>query len=243
MNSLSSLYTYQPGMEWNPVEKIIMERRSIRWFKKDIPSDDMIRRILEAGRFAPSAGNAQPWKFIVVKDPDIIAKMEGDTVKLTKWIMWCIYYQQNPLRRLFLKPLVKCLAWLRPNELHPIPFNLMKQIAAENVPVFHGAPVIILILIDRRGVGTPTLDAGICGQNMVLAAHSLGLGTCWIGMVSVLIKNPFWKSFFNISYPYELKDCLILGWPKGNYNGEVSREIQMVEWYDSVGHRIERQGA
>jgi len=242
MNTLSSLYSYQPGMEWNPVEKIIMERRSIRLFKKDIPSNDMIRRVLEAGRFAPSAGNAQPWKFIVIKDNDVITQMERDTIKFTQMIMWCIDYQRSPLRRLLLKPVVKCLTWLRPNELHPIPFNLMIQIASEKVPVFHSAPVIILILIDRRGVGTPALDAGICGQNMVLAAHSLGLGTCWVGMVSVLVKHPYWKSYFNIAYPYDLKSCLILGWPEGYYDGEVSREVQMVEWYDSGEHRIERQG-
>ncbi|MBP7015967.1 MAG: nitroreductase family protein, partial [Smithella sp.] len=52
-DNLSPLYTYQEGMEWNPVEKVIMERRSIRNFKKEPVPDNLIRRVLEAGRFAP----------------------------------------------------------------------------------------------------------------------------------------------------------------------------------------------
>ncbi len=48
--------------EWNQVERTILERRSVRNFKKDPVPDHLIRRVLEAGRFAPSGGNHQPWK-------------------------------------------------------------------------------------------------------------------------------------------------------------------------------------
>lgn len=55
------LGVYHEGTNWNPVEKVIFERRSIRVFKKEPLPRGVIRRILEAGRFAPSAGNSQPW--------------------------------------------------------------------------------------------------------------------------------------------------------------------------------------
>ena len=58
--------------EWNVVERTVLERRSVRNFKDEPVSDHMIRRILEAGRFAPSATNGQPWKFTVVTDPAIL---------------------------------------------------------------------------------------------------------------------------------------------------------------------------
>jgi nitroreductase len=55
--------------------KFIYERRSIRSFK-DIPVDgEKIGKILDAGRLAPSAGNLQEWKFILVKDSDMIKKI------------------------------------------------------------------------------------------------------------------------------------------------------------------------
>ncbi len=240
--SPSPLYTYREGMPWNPVEKIIMERRSIRLFKKEEVPDSLLRRILEAGRFAPSAGNCQPWKFVVVKDPDIIAAMEKDTVKLTKFLMWFLDYDRSLLRRIFLGPPVRLLTRLMPNMMHPIPFNLLQRIAAEAVPVYHHAPAIILILVDRRGVGTPKLDAGICGQNMVLAAHSLGLGSCWVGMITLLMKFRKWRKFFNVSWPYSLDDCLILGWPRGDYDGEVDREVQVVDWFDKdCGGKVRKE--
>ncbi len=81
---LSPLGVYHQGMPWNSVEKIIFERRSIRAFKSNPLPDSMIRRILEAGRFAPSAGNAQPWKFVVVNNAELLKRMETDTVKMVK---------------------------------------------------------------------------------------------------------------------------------------------------------------
>jgi nitroreductase len=242
-DNLSPLYTYQEGMEWNPVEKVIMERRSIRNFKKKPVPDNLIRRILEAGRFSPTAGNAQPWKFVVITDQELIGEIESATIKMSKLLMWFVDYNRNAFRRIFLTPYTKFMTRLMPNKLHPVPFNLLQQIAAEKTPVYHNAPVMILLLMDKRGIGNPVLDAGICGQNIVLAAHSLGLGTCWIGMMTVLMMNPLWRKKLGVIAPYELTDCIVLGWPKGDYEGEVSREVQLVEWIEAGGKkRIERQG-
>ncbi len=183
---MSELGSYSEGMPWNPVEKVIMERRSIRRFKKEPLPDNMLRRILESGRFAPSAGNYQPWKFIVVNSPEILAEMERDTVRLVKLFMFLLDYTRGgPLRRKITKPLAKLFIRLLPNELHPVPTGLMSQIAQGKSVVYHGAPTLILIIEDKRGVGVPATDIGICGQNMVLAAHSMGAGSCWIGMARV----------------------------------------------------------
>ncbi len=48
---------------------VVRKRLSIRTYKPDPVPEDVLNRILEAGRLAPSAKNYQPWKFIVVKDP------------------------------------------------------------------------------------------------------------------------------------------------------------------------------
>jgi len=47
---------------------LLKERRSVRRYRPDPVSDEMIRQLLEAGRWAPSASNRQPWTFIVVRD-------------------------------------------------------------------------------------------------------------------------------------------------------------------------------
>ena len=61
------------------------------------------------------------------------------------------------------------------------------MIADRKLGLWHGAPTVILIFKDIRGVCNPDLDCGIAGQNMVLAAHSMGLGTCWVGFAKLCL--------------------------------------------------------
>ncbi len=243
---LSKLGVYAEGMPWNPVEKIIFERRSIRKFKKEPVPDNMIRRILEAGRFAPSAGNSQPWKFVVVNNPELIEEMEKDAVKLIKKFMFFLDYTRGGLlRRALTLPMAKFFTKASPNMLHPTPVGLMSQIAQDKAPVFHSAPTLILLLEDKRGVSSPPTDIGICGQNMVLAAHSMGAGSCWIGLIKVLMYMRKWRKKFGVKYPYALNDCIALGWQSPKADGQVPREAQETVWFDrgkSDGPRIEIQG-
>ncbi|MEO0136906.1 MAG: nitroreductase family protein [candidate division WOR-3 bacterium] len=50
--------------------EVIKKRRSVRKYKSDPLPDEVLKRILEAGRIAPSAKNIQPWKFVVIKDSE-----------------------------------------------------------------------------------------------------------------------------------------------------------------------------
>ncbi|TFF93196.1 MAG: nitroreductase family protein [Promethearchaeota archaeon] len=239
---LSPLGQYEERMNWNPVEKVLYERRSIRSYKKEPLPDSMIKRILEAGRFAPSAGNAQPWKFVVINSKDIIEEMEKDAEAVARFFMKLLDYSDSKLK----KPLAKLMIRMKKNDLHIVPFGVLKQIADGYVKVFHGAPTIILLFADTRGVGTPPIDIGIAGQNMVLTAHSLGAATCWIGLFNLLMYKRKWKRFFGVEKPFELMSTLALGYPKGDYNNIVEREVQLVEWVtgtvDEPNRRIEEQG-
>jgi nitroreductase len=56
--------------------ELVRERESIRDYDPDRPVDgDTLNRILEAGRLAPSATNAQPWRFLVISSPEMLAKV------------------------------------------------------------------------------------------------------------------------------------------------------------------------
>lgn len=231
---------------WTPVEEVILKRRSTRAFKREPIPDFMIRRILEAGRFAPSAGNAQPWKFAVVKNPEILAAMEYDAVKMAKILMWFLDYSRSTFRKIFLKPYAKAIIRFQKNQLHPVPFGLLREIANGHAPVFHGAPTLILLYEDKRGVSCPATDIGVCGQNMVLAAHSMGAAACWIGLIKLLMYYPKWRKFFKVKYPYKLENLIAVGWPRVKSDGQVPREVQLVDWYEGgleSAPRVERQGA
>ncbi|MDL2292975.1 nitroreductase family protein [Acholeplasma sp. OttesenSCG-928-E16] len=55
---------------------VIYERRSIRKFKKTIVDKTLLDEIVRAGMYAPSAGNAQPWHFIIVDNKEVIKKIQ-----------------------------------------------------------------------------------------------------------------------------------------------------------------------
>jgi len=109
----------------------IMKRRSIRSYRPDEIPDEDLRTILEAGRQAPSAGNRQPWHFVVVKDPDLKQEV-ADACHDQTWMA----------------------------EAHLI-------IAAVGLPAASETWFAV--------------DTAIALQTIILAAHSLGYGTCWIG--------------------------------------------------------------
>lgn len=220
---------------WTEVERACFERRSVRKYKNDQVPQHLVQRILETGRFAPSAGNCQPWKFLVIRDPHMIAAMERDIVWACKVLKFFLFWRDQDRFR--------PLAWLMsqfsirimPHELHPIPHGAIGLIADGKLKVFHGAPTVIIILKDLRGVGNPDLDCGICGQNMVLTAYSLGLSTCWVGFSTLLMRPPlslFWKRRLGIRFPFTLVEGISLGYPVGDPNGIVERETHAVTWFE-----------
>ncbi len=226
------MYAWHEGMDWNPVEKVILERRSVRRYKDRQVPEKLVRRILEAGRFAPSAGNCQPWKFVVIRDREMIEEMEKYVRSRCRVLKLLLHWYASPLKK---------IAWLNsqtmirlmPNRLHPIPHTAIGLIADGKLGLFHpGCPTVILILMDKRGVSKPQVDVGICGQNMILAAHSLGLGTCWVGFVELFKYSRKWKKKLGVEYPYELVEGISLGYPVGNPDGLIERELYETDWIE-----------
>ena len=223
--------------EWTETEQVILNRRSIRLYKKDQVPEFMVKRILEAGRFAPSAGNCQPWKFIVLREPELIDGVTETVIKVCKMFKTTLDYRRPGFS--WLRPLSKIMIRGRYNDLAPIPFGAISLIAERKLGLFHGSPTVIIIFKDVRGVSNPDLDCGIAGQNMVLAAHSMGLGTCWVGFTKVAFQyTNKWKKRFGIKYPYKFANSLAIGWPVGEPDGIVGRQTNLVDWYENGTRKV-----
>ncbi len=217
--------------EWTPTEETILKRRSVRIYKKEQVPEFMVKRILEAGRFAPSAGNCQPWKFIVLRDPEVIKGVTDTTVGFCKLAKSLVDYRVPG--KGWRLPLAKLSIKLKPGDMHPTPFGAVSYIADGKLGLWHDSPTVILVFKDVRGISNPDLDCGIAAQNMVLAAHSMGLGTCLVGFVKLAFQyTSKWKKYFGISYPYKFATSLSVGWPVGNPDGLVKRTTHPVDWYE-----------
>ena len=228
----------KPIKDWTPTEKVIHERRSVRKYKEEQVPEYLIRRILEAGRFAPSAGNCQPWKFIVVRDKETIDEMERDVIKVCKLFKGMLDWRKKGILGKLVWLNAKFMIRLMPNELHPIPFGAIGLMADGVLKLFHDAPTVILLLMDKRGVGKPLIDIGICGENMVLAAHSMGLGTCWVGFAELVGRSRKWRKRFGIEYPYKLVEGISIGYPFGEPDGMVERETHEIDWHENGKKKV-----
>lgn len=213
--------------EWTVVERAVMERRSVRNYRSRPVPDHLIRRVLEAGRFAPSGGNCQPWKFVVITDKAMIKEM-NDGIAVACTMMHTAYMDDNLVKNLV--PLYE--ANPSPGTYDPrIAVGGLGSVARQVLPVFLKAPVVILIAIDERAIGGPEIAAGICGQNMNLVALSLGLGACWVGFSQIIEMNPPLKAKLGLEDPWKIQSALVLGYPKFEQAGVVPRENRPVTWF------------
>jgi len=224
--------------ELTETEKVIYKRRSTRVFKPDPVPKEMIKRILEAGRFAPTAGNCQGFKFVVITDRKLMDDLNKYTMNFLG-LFSRLWTKDNPIMKLVKRLL--CLIY--PNATDPRPMqvvaNLFKPQFGGQIHTFFDAPCAIMVLPHDLHVSDPEVGVGIVCQNMALAAHSLGLGTCYVGFVAnALNKDRKTRKKFakvlGMEWPFvEAGMFLLVGYPSVQTDGIVSREFQSVTWIES----------
>ncbi len=149
-------------MKQNPVIKNIMERESCRKFKKNPLSQEDIDTIVTAGTYAPSAGGRQPWQIAVVTNPEIIQLISDESAI----------------------GMAKALANETDATRHKGNFTSMPVLGGEYL-----APLLIMIFEPKER--TQDAASHLAAENMMLAAWSLGIASCWLGAVNatVIQKN------------------------------------------------------
>ena len=183
----------------------IYERRSVRKYKNKFVDKSTIEKILDAGRMAPSAMNEQPWKFYVVTNKETIHSFSKEISKITAKE----FLKADPGR------IIK-------NIIHLLNFSMGFQYLKTKDHVFYEAPVVIFITGPRDNEWVD-LDIGMCAQNMMLAAKSMGLDTCPIGFGKLLEHTKLYPQL-KTSAREEIKLSIIVGY--GDETPEVHKRIK-----------------
>jgi nitroreductase len=170
--------------------EIIKTRRCVREYKEDQIPDEDIEFLIDCARYAPSGFNMQPWSFLVIKNKDIMRKISEHGKK-----------SMIPM----LEPI---------KDSSPKARDFLVFLKAKGTDMFYNAPVLIIIL-GNKNAPTVDYDCPMAAQTMMLAAHSKGIGSCWIGGVQPALMDEEFLRELGAPEGYKAIAPLIFGYPKG----------------------------
>jgi coenzyme F420-0:L-glutamate ligase / coenzyme F420-1:gamma-L-glutamate ligase len=196
----------------------LRERRSIRKFQNKPVSRDLVLVVLEAAGWAPSAHNSQPWRFVVV---------ENNAVKLE---------------------LAEKMAQAWAQDMSRDGSTVDEAKRVERRERFGKAPVLILACLTmdglmkfpdqerqqtERDLAVESLGAGL--QNLLLAAHSLGLGACWY-CAPAFCKQTV-REALKIPAGVEPSALIVLGYPAESLIAPTRKGVKEFCFWDVWGNR------
>jgi len=184
--------------------EIIRTTRSMRRLKPDPVPDDVIRQILEAGACAPSGGNMQRWRFLVIRDPATKAAVGAYYKRAWDEIVAPRYRAGEPAPGMERERFLRLLA------------------AAEHLAAhIREAPVWIMPCLQGASPGR-TAGSSIypAVQNMLLAARALGLGATLTTLYLSFEKEV--EAILGLPADWHSYALLPIGYPLGRF-GPVRR--------------------
>jgi len=134
--------------------EVVHRQRACRAFADDDVDDGLVRRVLDAATFAPSAENAQPWDFVVVRDRELRSRIGAITAAL--WRSGARAYEEGHL-----------------------PSSLFHDVDAGAEGGIAAAPVMVVVCADLARGHERAMPSSVfpAVQNLLLAATALGLGS------------------------------------------------------------------
>ena len=162
----------------------IYSRRAVRSYRPDRVDEATLRKLLQAAVQAPSAVNAQPWRFVVVQDEARLRRYS----KLGKTLL---------LARMAAEPKAERYA---------------EMLRSPSFDIFYDASTLIVICGNAASPWLQA-DCWLAAQNIQLAALAFGLGTCCIGFAIPVLNAPEVKAELQIAADVTAVAPLIVGTP------------------------------
>ena len=148
--------------------KVIQDRRSIREYTAEAVLPQDLDMILEAARQAPSGENAQPWRFIIVKDPETRKKLGalaggGSGRRFTSEFVT--------------KKMQERFSNLEDEAKKRAAFE---KLTSGQVSAFLADAPVSIVVCGKKDVWDMPYDTSAAMENMLLMVTALGLGACWV---------------------------------------------------------------
>ena len=180
----------------------IYARRSIRSFTSEVVDADLIEELLKAAIQAPCAMHEQPCAFVIIQDTPILKELSRDIKE----------HFQNQAKN-----------------GNSIGAHALKIINQDHFEAFYNANTLIVVCSQFSSRFTDA-DCWLAAENLMLAAHAKGLGSCVIGFAVDALNTSKWKSRLGIPQNAQAIAPIILGKPTGNPPSVSRNPLTIYSW-------------
>jgi len=203
--------------------RLYRSRRSCRKFSKDPVPEAVLRDLVRIGTMAPTGTNSQLWTFTVIPDRDSVMKLGAAAGRFFDKLN---SMAEKPVARLVSKLFMKDALGEYYREYYESVKRGLDQYRNEGRDrLFHGAPAVILVG-SQPGASCPAEDALLASQNICLAAHTMGYGTCLIGfVVEALRRDPRIKKLLGVPADERIYSVIALGKSLERYRKPAGRRV------------------
>ncbi|MCJ7638519.1 MAG: nitroreductase family protein [Euryarchaeota archaeon] len=191
----------------NTVFENIYLRRSVRDYKPNDVPDEIIKELIRAGTYAPFSPyptRHQPRRFVVIKNREMMNRLSERAKKL--WLDMGTN-SDSEIKR---------------------PENIMKALKMPEFNIFYNATVLVFIFAMPHAYTSHEYDCAAAAENMLIAAQSLGIGSCWIGLGMPLGSDQNTLAELDVPEGYRLMMPLIFGYPVKDTQTVAARDEEVI---------------
>jgi nitroreductase/NAD-dependent dihydropyrimidine dehydrogenase PreA subunit len=213
---------------YDQVMELVRSRRSQRLFKEATVEKDVIEKVLEAARFAPSGHNEQSTEFVVIQDK----KMIHEIATLTAGYLGKMAGNfQNPIGRMMMRFFLGRRSAAYVAELAPEMAGLVSLFHEGTDWILHDAPALILFCADSAGGYFMGVNANLALHNASLAAETLGLGCFYAGFVVIACgRDKSIPRLISLPDTHKVYGALAVGYPRLKFKKWPERNPAKVTW-------------
>lgn len=205
--------------------KLAQNRRSIRNFKPQPIPKEVLEKLINSAKYAPTGRNSQELQYLVISDPERLKVISSLMAK------YFVSKKTKIINRvMFAKKKAKTLNFV---------MKLRSDKYFQGKDFFlHGAPALIIIYVKKQKDLSNMLfgflrsiDVGIAGHHLSLACETLGLSSCWIGLHAIICR--LFKTVRTASMipaGHKAVGALVVGYPNIKYHKTCVRKQPSITW-------------
>jgi nitroreductase/ferredoxin len=215
--------------------QLMASRRSCRNYSEQTVDRSVLEDLVKIGTTAPSGTNCQNWTFTIFPDPTAVNEFGQ---RIGSFFKNLNRMAEKRWMRKALKLIGKPALDNYYREYYPsVKDGLKEWELSGRDRLFHGASALIVVAT-KPGGSCPMEDALLATQNILLAAHSMGLGTCLIGFAVDAIKNDSaMQNFLTIPAEETVCSVIAIGYPQEKYQGLTGRKKVVMRYFEAGSNK------